>query len=156
MPEFDGTPHSVEQFLSIPWLWYEIHRSGLDGSYRLFGIDISGDEQHHAPWVVLQYACEPFISLLAADGIAMEVHVEYDDIGMERIHKLDDTLRIGRHSHCLHVWLEQHVERKKYILVVIDNEDSSFFIFYIYVSHLIYSLNRSFMPPMLPMRLVAS
>ena len=89
------------------------------------------------------------------DGIRDSL-VEYDDIGMVRIHKLDDTLRIGCHSHCLHVWLEQHVERQQNILIIIDYKDSPLLVFNIQVFHSTYSLKRSFMPPMLPMRLVAS
>ena len=57
-------------------------------------IHVSRDKQHHALGVMRQNLLQPFIPLFATDGIPMEVHIEHDDIGHERIHHSDDSLSV--------------------------------------------------------------
>ena len=128
MAQFHGTPHGIKQFLLVPWFGNEIDGSSLNGPHRFLRVHIGSNKQHHALRIVLQYPAEPFIALLAADGIPTEIHVKQDNIGRESVHELDDALRLADDSHSLHMRLQEHIERQEHILVVVYYKYLSFHI----------------------------
>ena len=64
----------------------------------------------------------------------MEVHVEHNDIGLEGIHELKDSLWCGGDSDCLHIRFQEHIKRQKQILIVVHYQYlSTFFCCHAYV-----------------------
>jgi len=57
----------------------------------------------------------------------MEVHVEHNDVGLEGIHELKDSLWCGGDSDCLHIRFQKHIKRQKHILIVVHYQYLSTF-----------------------------
>ena len=115
-----------QQFLLLPRLRNKVNRPRLDSTHRLLRIGISGNKNHHRLRILFQYPVQPEITLVATVHIPIEIHVQQYHIGTEIIHKVLNHIGISRHFNLLHMLLQQQVERKQNVLVIIYNQYLTF------------------------------
>ena len=126
LTELDACRERCQQLGVVPGLRHEVRGAALQGAYRFVGIGVGRHENDHGLWVAVQDVFQPLEALFAADGVALEVHVEQHHVGLRHVEELVDLLGSRRDAYVLHVRLEQQVQRKEDVFVVVDDEHLSF------------------------------
>lgn len=65
-------------------------------------------------------------SLLSADGITPEIHIQQNNIGMKGRHEMFDAGGLCGYFNFFYIRFQQQVERKEHVLVVVNNQYFSF------------------------------
>ena len=129
--QLDAARERCQQLRIVPRLRDEVRGAALQRPHRLVGIGVGRHEYDHGLRVAMQDMLQPLEALFAADGVACEIHVEQHHVGLQAFVEPVDLLRLLRHADVLHPRLQQQVQRKENVLVVVDDEHLAFLFLHI-------------------------
>ena len=126
LAELDACRERSQQLGIVPRLRDEVRGAALQGPHRFVGIGVGRHEYDHGLRVAVQDVFQPLEALFAADGVALEVHVEQHHVGLHHVEELVNLFGSRRDADVLHLRLEQQVQSKENVFVVVNDEYLSF------------------------------
>ena len=111
-----------QQLFLLPRFGDEVRSTRLDSPHGLVSIRIGSHKDDHRLRVDVQNLFQAVETFLPAHHVAAEVHVQQDNVGLERGHEVFQPFGAGAYLYLLSVGLKQQVEGEEHILVVIYNQ----------------------------------
>lgn len=122
LPEPAGCRQGGQQLFVLPRFRHEVCGAHLDGAHRLVRVGVGCHHHHCCGRVGVENGFQGVETLLPADGVAAEVHVEQYDVGREGLHEVRDTLwRLADPDRRSPV-SQKEIEGKEHVAVVVDDE----------------------------------
>ena len=129
--QFDARKERGKQLGVVPRLGNEVGGATLQRPHRLVGIGIRRHEDDYCLRIAVQNVLQPLKTFFAADGIAREIHIQQHDVGMQQLVESVYLFGLFRHTDILYQWLQQQIQRKENVFVVVNDEYFAFFPFHL-------------------------